>query len=79
VIPVAGLLLAEGDSGVTVARETTIRELNEHYEIMRSLVEASDTDLSQAERSTLAKELDQLLQTLRRLKLTTSQHSITSH
>jgi len=62
-----------------VARETTIRELNEHYEIMRSLVEASDTDLSQAERSTLAKELDQLLQTLRRLKLTTSQHSITSH
>ena len=62
-----------------MARESTIRELNEHYEIMRSLVEASDTDLSQAERSALTEELDQLLQTLRRFKLATSQHSITSH
>ncbi len=51
------------------AREATIRELNEHFEIMRSLVSAPDADLSADERTTLNAVLDELVGTLRRLKL----------
>ena len=54
------------------AREATIRELNEHSEIMRSLVSAPDSDLSADERTALNAALDGLVGTMRRLKLVTN-------